>query len=447
MRRIMLCGTNSGCGKTTVTAAVLQALLNRGIRAASFKCGPDYIDPMFHSRIIGAQSYNLDRFFCDDDTLKFLLEKHSRKADISVIEGVMGFYDGERASSYELSQALGIPAVIVVDCKGMGTSVGAVIKGFLSYRSPNNIAGFIFNRLSERLLPEARKICEELHTEFLGYLPYCKNAEIQSRHLGLLTADEISDLQTKAQILAAAAEKNVNLDRLIELSGAGGFESCKAYVPAKITKNPVVIAAAKDAAFCFAYRDNIELLEALGCEIGYFSPLSDKKLPENACGVILCGGYPELYAKQLSENTTMLSELREKIIGGMPTIAECGGFMYLHETIENENGKQFSAVGVIKGAAFKTEKLQRFGYIRLTAKRDNLLCKAGGKFPAHEFHYYESSDAGEDFSAEKTNGTVYNCIHAAENIYAGFPHLYFYANPLIAENFVQKCIEYNDKRR
>lgn len=439
----MLCGTNSGCGKTTVTAAVLKALLNRGISAASFKCGPDYIDPMFHSRIIGAQSYNLDRFFCDDDTLKFLLEKHSRKADISVIEGVMGFYDGERASSYELSQALDTPAVIVVDCKGMGASVGAVIKGFLSYKTPNNIAGFIFNRLSERLIPEVRKICEELNTEFLGYLPYCKNAEIKSRHLGLLTADEIFDLQTKAQILAKAAEENVNLDRLIELSDAGDLGAFKAPALTKITKKPAVIAAAKDEAFCFTYRDNIELLEELGCEIRYFSPLSDKMLPENTSGIILCGGYPELYAERLSKNTAMLSELRERILGGMPTIAECGGFMYLHETLENESGKQFPAVGVIKGAAFKTEKLQRFGYVDLTAKRDNLLCKAGETIPAHEFHYYESSNAGEDFSAEKTNGAVYSCIHADENIYAGFPHLYFYAAPLIAENFVKKCVEYN----
>ncbi|MCH5204697.1 MAG: cobyrinate a,c-diamide synthase [Oscillospiraceae bacterium] len=445
MRRIMLCGTNSGCGKTTVAAAILQALLNRGVRAASFKCGPDYIDPMFHSRIIGAQSYNLDRFFCDDDTLKFLFEKHSREADISVIEGVMGFYDGGQASSHELSQALNVPAVIVVDCKGMGTSVGAVIKGFLSYKATNNIAGFIFNRLSERLLPETRKICEELHTEFLGYIPYCKNAEIQSRHLGLLTADEISDLQTKAQILAEAAEKYVCLDRLIELSNAGHLGGFKAPVLTRIgitKKKPVVIAAAADAAFCFTYRDNMELLEELGCEIRYFSPLSDKKLPENSRGIILCGGYPELYAEQLSENTAMLSEIRERILGGMPTIAECGGFMYLHETLENADGKQFSAVGVIKGRAFKTEKLQRFGYVNLTAKRDNLLCKAGEKIPAHEFHYCESSDAGEDFSAEKTNGEVYSCIHAGENIYAGFPHLYFYANPPIAENFVKKCMEY-----
>lgn len=438
----MLSGTHSGCGKTTATIAVLQALINRGLKAASFKCGPDYIDPMFHSRVIGAESYNLDRFFCDDDTLKFLFEKHSRGADISVIEGVMGFYDGGRASSHELSRTLDAPVVIIIDCKGMGTSVGAVIKGFLTYKSPNNIAGFIFNRLSEKLLPGVKEICTELHTEFLGYLPFCKNAEIHSRHLGLLTAGEISDLKEKTQALAEAAEKCIDLDRIIELSQAGELPEYSAPVLPKIAGNPVVIAVARDAAFCFIYRDNIELLEELGCEIRYFSPLSDKSLPENTHGIILCGGYPELYAKQLSQNHAMLEELREKIGSGTPTIAECGGFMYLQRTFENDKGERFSGVGIINGAAFRTEKLQRFGYINLTASRDNILCKAEEGFPAHEFHYYDSDCPGADFSAEKTNGAVYSCAHAGEKIYAGFPHLYFYANPQTALNFVEKCQEF-----
>ena len=442
MRRIMLSGTHSGCGKTTATIAVLQALINRGLKAASFKCVPDYIDPMFHSRVIGADSYNLDRFFCDDDTLKFLFEKHSRGADISVIEGVMGFYDGGKASSHELSQTLDAPVVMIVDCKGMGSSVGAVISGFLTYKSPNNIAGFIFNRLSEKLLPEVKKICAELHTEFLGYLPFCKNAEIHSRHLGLLTAGEISDLKEKTQILAETAEKCVDLNRLIELSEAGDFSEYRAPVLPIIAENPVVISVARDAAFCFIYRDNIELLEELGCKIRYFSPLSDKRLPENTHGIILCGGYPELYAVQLSENRSMLEDLREKISAGTPTIAECGGFMYLHKTFENDKGERFSGVGIINGAAFRTEKLQRFGYVNLKASRGNLLCKAGEGFPAHEFHYYDSDCPGADFSAEKTNGSVYNCAHGGENIYAGYPHLYFYANPQIARNFVKKCGEF-----
>ena len=446
MRRIMLSGTHSGCGKTTATIAILQALINRGIKAASFKCGPDYIDPMFHSRVIGTESYNLDRFFCGDNTLKFLFEKHSHGSEISVIEGVMGFYDGGGASSHELSRALNAPVIMIVDCKGMSSSLGAIVKGFLTYKSPNNIAGFIFNRLSERLLPEAKEICTELGTECLGYLPFCKDAEIHSRHLGLLTADEISDLQDKTQILAENIEKSVNLDRIIELSDAGDFPEFSTPILPKIEKKQVVISVARDNAFCFLYHDNIELLEELGCEIRYFSPLSDEKLPENTDGIILCGGYPELYAKQLSENRTMLEDLREKITGGVPTIAECGGFMYLHKTFENNNSERFSGVGIINANAFRTEKLQRFGYIKMTAKRDNLLCKAGENFPAHEFHYFDSKCSGTDFSAEKTNGTTYSCVNGGENIYAGFPHLYFYANPQIAVNFVNKCKQYNLKR-
>lgn len=446
MRRIMISGTHSGSGKTTATIALLQALKNRGLNISSFKCGPDYIDPMFHSRVIGAQSYNLDGFFCGGDTLKYLFDKHSRGADISIIEGVMGFYDGKTASSYALSQTFSAPVIMIVDCKGMSSSLGAIVKGFLTYKTPNNIAGFIFNRLSERFLDEAREICTELGTECLGYLPFCKDAEIHSRHLGLLTADEISDLQNKTQILAENIEKCVNIDRIIELSDAGAFPDYRAPVLPAIDKNRAVISVAKDKAFCFIYRDNIELLEELGCEIRYFSPISDDKLPENTDGIILCGGYPELYARRLSENRTMLEDLREKISGGVPTIAECGGFMYLHKTFENNNSEQFAGVGIIKGAAFRTEKLQRFGYIKMTAKSDNLLCKAGESFPAHEFHYFDSALAGEDFLAEKTNGVTYSCANAGENIYAGFPHLYFYANPQLAVNFVNKCREYNAKR-
>lgn len=442
----MLSGTHSGCGKTTATIAILQALINRGIKAASFKCGPDYIDPMFHSRVIGTESYNLDRFFCGDNTLKFLFEKHSHGSEISVIEGVMGFYDGGGASSHELSRALNAPVIMIVDCKGMSSSLGAIVKGFLTYKSPNNIAGFIFNRLSERLLPEAKEICAELGTECLGYLPFCKDALIHSRHLGLLTADEISDLQDKTQLLAKNAEKCVNLDRIIELSDAGDFPEFSTPILPEIEKKQVVISVARDNAFCFLYHDNIELLEELGCEIQYFSPLSDEKLPENTDGIILCGGYPELYAKQLSENRAMLEDLREKISGGVPTIAECGGFMYLHKTFENNKSERFAGVGIINANAFRTEKLQRFGYIKMTAKTDNLLCKVGENFPAHEFHYFDSECSGTDFSAEKTNGTTYSCVNGGENIYAGFPHLYFYANPQIAVNFVNKCKQYNLKR-
>ncbi len=443
MKRILIGGTGSGCGKTTVTCAVLQALCKRGFNTASFKCGPDYIDPMFHEKIIGTKAYNLDSFFCDDNMLNYLLYENSRQADISVIEGVMGFYDGYcgRGSAYSVSEITETPAVIVVDCKGMSDSIGAIVKGFLEYRKPNNIAGFIFNRLPEKLTELAKKICCELDTEYLGFMP-ANSFVIESRHLGLVTADEISDLKLKINQLGEFAEKYILIDRLIQISDKGLPQYAEPEIHKIACKNPPVIAVSRDSAFCFLYSDNISLLEKMGCVIKYFSPINDKKLPENSCGLILCGGYPELYAQKLSENKSMLGDIYEKINFGLPTIAECGGFMYLNKSVEDENKKEYKSVGIIDGKAFKTDKLQHFGYIEMTAEKDNLLCKKNEKIKAHEFHYWNSTDCGVDFIASKSDGRCWKCVHTAENLYAGFPHLYFYSDIKIAENFVNKCIEY-----
>lgn len=441
MKRIIIGGTNSGCGKTTVTCAVLQAFVNRKMRVASFKCGPDYIDPMFHEKIIGTSAFNLDSFFCDDNTLKYLLCENGESADISVIEGVMGFYDGAngRGSAYSVSEITETPAVIVIDCKGMSDSIGAVMKGFLEYKKPNDIIGFIFNRLPEMLADKAESLCRELGTEYFGYMPV-NDITFESRHLGLVTADEISDLKSKMQRLGELAEKNIKLDKLIEAAEkpVPSFE-----IPSliHIDEHPV-IAVAKDSAFCFIYADNISLLEKLGCKIEYFSPLDDKNIPEDADGIILCGGYPELYAEKLAQNKDMLENIRSSILSGVPTIAECGGFMYLHSTMEDSGGNEHKLVGVIDGKAYKTPKLRRFGYVKMTAEIDALLCKKGEAFPAHEFHYFDSTSCGEAFTAEKTDGRNWKCVHANESLYAGFPHLYFYANVKTAENFVRKCAEY-----
>ncbi len=442
---IIIAGTHSGCGKTTVTLAVLQALVNRGLRAASFKCGPDYIDPMFHERVIGTAAYNLDGYFCGEDTLRYLYSTHSRDADISVVEGVMGFYDGAgggEGSAYELARSLGLPAVIVLDCRGAGESIGAVIRGFLSYKTPNTIRGFIFNRLSEKMVPRIREICAELGTEFLGYLPVVRDCVIESRHLGLITAPEIHDLREKLAVLADYAEKFIDIERLVKLADCASPEGKAPDLPDLNFGKPPVIAVARDAAFCFIYRDNTELLERLGCEMRYFSPISDSALPEGTCGLILCGGYPELYAKRLSENTNMRENIRSAIAAGMPAIAECGGFLYLHRTLETADGERFPMVGAVDGEAFKTDKLQRFGYVELTALRDNLLCKTHEVFRSHEFHYWDSTCPGDDFTAVKTDGTRWLCGISTDTLYAGFPHLYFYSYPEIGVNFAKKCAEF-----
>lgn len=446
MKRVMIAGTHSGCGKTTVTCAILAALKHRGMNVSSFKCGPDYIDPMFHQKVIGVPSHNLDSFFCDDETLKYLMNENGAKADISVVEGVMGYYDGVegKGSAHSVSTVTGTPVIVVIDCKGASESIGAIMKGFLEYKQPNMIKGFIFNRLPERLVPRMKELCIELETIFFGYMP-TNSFTFESRRLGLVTADEIDDIKEKLSELSLLAEKNIMLDEIIKVSDVPYpvySEPGLHIIERKI--NPI-IAVAKDEAFCFIYSDNIAFLERLGCKIKYFSPMRDEKLPDNCCGLILSGGYPELYAEKLSQNHHMTETIKSAIESGMPTIAECGGFMYLHERMILSDDKSYEMVGAIKGNVFSTSKLQRFGYVTLEAKKACLICDKSDKIAAHEFHYWDSTDCGSDFIARKNDGRNWECIHSDKSLYAGFPHLYFYANVKIAERFVAACAEYGER--
>jgi len=441
MKRLLIAGTGSGCGKTTVTCAILKALTDRGFLVNSFKCGPDYLDTMMHDRIISGSARNLDSFFCDADTLRYLLDKTS---DIAVIEGVMGFYDGSEGSAYSVSEITETPVILVIDCKGMSDSIGAVMQGFLNFRKPNRIAGFIFNRLPEKLIPLVKNLCHDLNTEYFGCFP--KNSVIlESRHLGLVTAQEIQDFDQKMHQLGRLAQKYLDLEKMLSLPDLPVPAYRKPMLP-ELHVSPV-IAVAKDKAFCFLYRENLELLENLGCRIKYFSPLEDHEIPEDADGLILCGGYPELYAEQLSENNSMIRNINIKIRSGMPCIAECGGFLYLHESLKNQKEISFPMIGIFQGEAYRTDKLQRFGYLTMTTEKDNLLCQKGGHIKAHEFHYWESPDSGTAFTAHKKDGRCWKCCHVSDTFYAGFPHLYFYANPEIAVRFVRKCAEYQSERR
>lgn len=447
MKRIIIAGTGSGCGKTTVTCAVLAALRARGLAVSAFKCGPDYIDPGFHREVIGVPSRNLDSFFCDDDTIRYLLYENSRSADIAVIEGVMGFYDGVdgRGSAHSVSMITDTPAAVVIDCKGMSDSIGAVMKGFLEFRKPNNIAGFIFNRLPEKLSGLAGRLCGEMGVRCFGFLPKT-DFVIESRHLGLMMADEIDGIREKLASLASLAEKYMDIDGILSLPQRDMPPFTGPSLPPPLDPAPV-IAVARDRAFCFIYDDNIGLLRRLGCEIRYFSPLEGESLPEDADGLILSGGYPELYGERLSANTAMLGDIRDRIAAGMPTIAECGGFMYLHDTFEDMNGKSWPGAGVIHGAAYRTDRLRRFGYVTLRAEKDGMLCPAGSSVKAHEFHYFDSSDCGSDMTAVKADGRSWLCVHASGSLYAGFPHIYFYSDPSAAVRFAERCAEYAKSRR
>lgn len=438
--RIVLAGTNSGCGKTTVTCAVLQALVNRGLNVGAFKCGPDYIDPMFHSRIIGAKSANLDLHFFSNNTLKYLLAKNAADRDVGIIEGVMGYYDGmglttTKGSTYEVAKVTESPVVLVVGAKGASLSVLATIQGFLTLYPDNNIKGVILNQCTAMTYAAlAKEIRERFEIRTLGFLPKMPECELESRHLGLVTAAEVEGLKEKMQAMAVQAEKTIDLDGLLELARKAVPVTCeKVELP---RQEPVRIAVARDKAFCFYYEDSLDALREMGAELVSFSPLEDEKLPENIQGLYLGGGYPELYTKELSGNGSMLESVGAALEKGIPCIAECGGFMYLTQTVGG-----VPMAGALPGECYDNGKLTRFGYVTLRAKHDNLLCKAGEEISAHEFHHWDCTKPGDCFTATKANGRSWDCCIATDTLYAGYPHFHFYSNLTFAENFYKACIK------
>lgn len=445
--RFMLAAPASGTGKTTVTLALLAALKARGKSPVSFKCGPDYIDPMFHRAVLGIPCCNLDLFFTPEETVRGLMCEHAADKGIAVIEGVMGYYDGSgtgtKDSSYEIARATDTPVILVVSAHGAFLSVAATVNGFKSFRKDSRIAGVILNDCSEPLFDMMKDMLEnETGLPVLGCLPRLKECAIESRHLGLVTAAEIRDLQDKIKRLGEAAESSVDLDALLKLAAtAPPFSGSLPNVEPRFKISPR-IAVARDEAFCFYYEDNLNLLERYGAALVPFSPLHDKALPEGIRALYLGGGYPELYAKALSENTSMVESIQGAVAGGMPTLAECGGYLYLHEELEDNNGISYPMAGVIKARGYKTSALQRFGYVTLTAREDNLLCAAGESIPAHEFHYWDSTNAGSSFKAKRPGGREWPCILTHGALLAGFPHLYFYGNPKFAENFVKAAAGY-----
>ena len=438
--RLILAGTNSGCGKTTTVCALLQALVNRNLKTGAFKCGPDYIDPMFHSRIIGAKSANLDLHFFTPNTLNYLLAKNAADRDISVIEGVMGFYDGAgltstSGSTYEVARVTDSPVVLVVGAKGASLSILATIQGFLNFCPDSHIKGVILNQCTAMTYAAlSAEIEKRFKIRAFGFLPGLPECALESRHLGLVTAAEVADLKEKMQILAKQAEKTLDIDGLIGLANSAMSVACEPVTLPK--KEPVRVAVARDKAFCFYYEDSLEALKEMGAELVPFSPLTDKKLPENIHGLYLGGGYPELYLEQLSQNTEMRHSIRKALENGLPCIAECGGFMYLTQSIGG-----VPMVGFLKGECFNTGKLTRFGYVTLQAKMDNLLCKSGGEIPAHEFHHWDCTAPGDTFTATKPTGKQWNCAVSSQTLYAGYPHFHFYSNPAFAEGFIDTCIK------
>ncbi len=441
--RFLIAGTGSGCGKTTVAAAVLRALSRRGVPLRAFKCGPDYIDPMFHTAALGVPSRSLDLFFETETGVRAQLARALSTGAVGVIEGAMGFYDGalgttDAASAAHLARATGTPAVLVARPKGQSLSLAAVLKGFRDF-APNTLAGVILNGVSPGMYPYYRGIAEQAGLPAYGFLPDLPEAGFPDRHLGLVTAGEIAGLQGKLDRLADAAEQSIDLNGLLALAARAQPIPDRTDALASACSGKVRVAVARDAAFCFYYDDNFDVLRELGAELVEFSPLEDRSLPEGTQGVYLGGGYPELHAARLAANAEMRQAIRQAVGRGLPVIAECGGFLYLLHELAGADGVPYPMAGALPGAARLTDRLQPFGYVTLTAESDSLLARRGETIRAHEFHYAQAEDAGGGFRAVKPNGRGWPCVHTGPALYAGFPHLYFRSNPEFAARFVRKC--------
>lgn len=458
--RIMLAAPKSGSGKTLLTCGLLEVLRRRGLNPIACKCGPDYIDPMFHRYVLGIPGRNLDSFFMPAEGVRKVLVDAVREeqAGIAVLEGVMGYYDGlggteTSASSWEIAEITDTPAILVLDCKGASLSAAAMASGFLHFRKKSHIAGVILNRVSSMYYERLAAAVEEASgLPVLGYLPESEEYRMESRHLGLFLPGEIDRLRERIGRLADQMEKSIAVERVLEVAGmlplrienkekekaenesmeAESIAKFPACQEQKVTSR-VRIGVARDEAFCFYYQENFRLLEQMGAELVYFSPLRDKKIPDRVDGLLFGGGYPENYARELAKNAAMRESIRRSIAAGMPFLAECGGFLYLHRTLEGSDGKHWEMAGVYPFDAYRTNRLRRFGYVRL-------LTSSGQEIHGHEFHYWESEDPGTDWEAVKPTGNrSWRCIHEKGGQIGGFPHLYYASCPDFLRKWLDVC--------
>jgi cobyrinic acid a,c-diamide synthase len=473
MSGVVIAGTNSGCGKTTVTLGLLAALEKKGLKVQAFKAGPDFIDSGLHRMITGRHSRNLDLWMCGPQYVEDCYRRHSADADIAVVEGVMGLHDGS-LSTATLASKLNLPVILVIDAYGMAESAGAIVGGFASYGAEAHkgkssetartyaapqLAGVIFNRIaSESHFQRIRDSIEGVPV--LGYLPREHAFEIPHRHLGLIVAEEDPIGRENIERLADAVLRFVDLDGLVEI-GRRQEEWTSDFsleLPHFRTSDPpdaAPIAVAYDRAFCFYYEDNLDLLRAAGAEILRFSPLSDPGIPEDAGAVYIGGGYPELHAEALSANRPMIESIRKWSDAGKPLYAECGGLMYLSSGIHDFDRNFFGMAGVFPFETRMKKGRSRLGYRKVTLKEDCLLGRKGEELRGHEFHYSEIKDSPE---AQKPGGAeedrtdqlkrIYSITNGAgeelqpegyrvHNAIASYIHIHFGSNPAVASNIVR----------
>ncbi len=443
---ILIGGTHSGCGKTTVTLGIMAALQQRGLRIQPFKCGPDFIDPTLHQMITGRTSRNLDVRMCGEPFIHQTFSRNAAQADCSIVEGVMGLFDGGDGSGATLAKSLDIPVLLVIDVRSAAESIAAIVKGFTSLDPDLRLAGIICNRVGSDRHKEMIDTAIKKHCQVpvLGYLPRNEDISMPSRHLGLHMGDENPLNQDGFEQLIEMISSHLDLDHLLKLAGETGEKVGKPYSASLSSdeKKPVRIGVARDEAFCFYYEDNLDLLQQAGAEIIPFSPLHDSALPEGLQGLYLGGGYPELHARQLSENLSMREDIRRFCEAGLPVYAECGGFMYLTASITDLEENNFPMAGVFPFKSRMQPRLRRLGYRTPRLVNDSILAAKDTTLYGHEFHYSTIDNSNDPpciylLDDGRSEGYTY------KNTLAGYVHLHWGKTPQEAAQFVQTCRQFS----
>jgi len=452
--RLIIAAPASGSGKTTFSLGLMAAFCRRGLAVQAYKVGPDYIDPAFHSAITGRSSINLDGWMLDEAYMKKMFLSYSRDADLSIVEGVMGLYDGYGdepllGSTAGMARMLHAPVILIMSAHGMAASAAAAVYGMQEF-GEIKIAGVVINKPSSPNHYRIVKEAIERHTgvKVAGFLPKTPGIELKSRHLGLIQSCEIENFSLITRRLADLVEENVDLDYLIQTAGGAAKMEAASFLPREEKREDRVnIGVAWDQAFSFYYYENLALLERLGANLRFFSPLNDDRLPDGCSGLYLGGGYPEVFARELATNREIKAEIGQAAEAGMPVFAECGGYMYLNRSFTSPEGKVYEFAGIFDGEAEMTETLQNFGYVALTGLKDTILFGKGQRSRAHEFHrsVIKRKDQGYCVTVQKRkNGETiaWQCGRSYKNVFGMYPHVYFPSNMAFARRFIDRCRDY-----
>jgi len=455
---LIVAGTSSGVGKTTITLALLASLCRRDVQVQSFKVGPDYIDPMFHQYVTGYPSRNLDPVLTSENYVQKCFDRHLQGMNYALIEGVMGLFDGVNsngtdkqfpnhfASTAHIARLFNLPILLVIDCSRLSGSVAAIAHGYCTLDPRINIAGVVLNRVgSDRHLSLLENALEPMNLPILGVLRRQHNIQIPDRHLGLIPTTELPHLNTVIEQLAHLGDSCFHWEKLLPLlkPEIKTFHPIPSSPHPLIPSSPIRIAIARDRAFNFYYQDNLDLLQDLGAELVYWSPLQDVELPVNIQGMYFGGGFPEVFAPELAANTSARKAVKTRILAGIPTIAECGGLMYLCQDIVDFEGKSWSMVGVLPSTS-KMEKNLTLGYRRAIALEDSPLVSAGTTIYGHEFHrsslvYPTDKPLLQTYRYDSEETIGYEGWTNNLQLHASYIHLHWGAHPEIPQRFLNYC--------